>query len=84
MVLFLSNDFEMKTATQINSDILKMTALIQKEFPELIKYLNEMPETIPNSKYPEISVFILQDYYLSLENLLIKYAPNHSILLNKT
>lgn len=83
-MLFLSNDFEMKTATQINSDILKMTALIQKEFPELIKYLNEMPETIPNSKYPEISVFILQDYYLSLENLLIKYAPNHSILLNKT
>ncbi len=73
----------MKTAVELNSDILKITALIQNEFPELMKYLNEMPETIPNVKNPEINVLILQNYYSSLESLLRKYAPNHQILFKK-
>ncbi|MDN3677631.1 hypothetical protein QWY90_09915 [Flavobacterium paronense] len=50
---------------------------IRKEFPELIKFLNEMPETIPDALHPEITIKILQDYFNSLENLLLKYAPNH-------
>jgi hypothetical protein len=70
----------MKTENNLNGDILKITAIIQLEFPELIPFLNEMPETIPDSKKPIISATILQDYYNSLQNLLLKYAPNHTYL----
>ena len=73
----------MKTETQLNESILKITMTIRNEFPELMKYLNEMQVTIPDVSTPEINNKILQDYYESLENLLRKYAPNHTSLINK-
>lgn len=72
----------MKTQTQLNENILKITMTIRNEFPELMKYLNEMPDTIPNEESPEISIKILQEYYESLETMLRKYAPNHQSLIN--
>jgi hypothetical protein len=68
----------MKTEAILNENILKLTMIIRNEFPELMKFLNEMPITIPNEKFPEINIKILQEYYDSLEVLLRKYAPNHS------
>lgn len=59
-------------------DILKITTTIREEFPELIKFLNEMPDTIPNVENPEITRKSLEEYFNSLQNLLLKYAPNHS------
>ena len=73
----------MKTETELNENILKLTMTIRNEFPELMKFLNEMPVTIPNSKKPEINIKILEDYYNSLEDLLRKYAPNHNGFINK-
>ena len=70
----------MKTESELNDAILKVTMTIHNEFPELMKFLNEMPVTIPEVSNPEINTKILQDYYNSLENLLKKYAPNHTIL----
>lgn len=72
----------MKTEAELNENILKITMTIRNEFPELIKYLNEMKVTIPDVETPEISKKILQDYYDSLENLLRKYAPNHHSFIN--
>ena len=72
----------MKTEAELNQNIVKMTMTIRNEFPELMKFLNEMPETLPNLENPEINIKILQDYYDSLEDLLRKYAPNHSSLIN--
>jgi hypothetical protein len=72
----------MKTETELNENILKITMTIRNEFPELMKFLNEMPVTIPNEVSPEINIKILQDYYDSLVALLRKYAPNHSDLIN--
>lgn len=72
----------MKTEAELNQNIVKMTMTIRNEFPELMKFLNEMPETLPNLENPEINIKILQDYYNSLEDLLRKYAPNHSSLIN--
>ncbi len=72
----------MKTETQINENILKITMTIRYEFPELLKFLNEMTITIPDVKNPEISIKILEDYFNSLRELLIKYAPNHDSLIN--
>lgn len=67
----------MKTERELNENISKITMTIREEFPELSKFLNEMPETIPVEEFPEITIKILQDYFNSLENLLLKYAPNH-------
>ena len=68
----------METETEINAAILKITTLIQVEYPELVKYLNEMPVTIPDVESPEINLTILKEYYNSLESLLSKYTPNHN------
>ncbi len=68
----------MKTEKEINNDILKITMTIQEKFPELSKYIAEMPETIPDSDDPEINIKNLKSYYDSLEALLKKYATNHN------
>ena len=47
--------------------------LIQENYPELSKYLNEMPVTIPDESTPEINGMILKQYYESLTDLLRKY-----------
>ncbi len=72
----------MKTEAELNENILKITMTIRNEFPELSKFLNEMPVTIPIEQSPEINYKILQEYYDSLETMLRKYAPNHSFLIN--
>ncbi len=68
----------MKTEKELMENISKLTTTIRAEFPELMKFLNEMPETIPNVESPEITRKSLEEYFDSLENLLLKYAPNHS------
>ena len=68
----------MKTEKEINDAILKITMKIRKDYPELSKYLSEMPVTIPEISNPEINIKTLSDYYESLENILKKYSPNHN------
>lgn len=67
----------MKTEKKIEDAILKITMKIQNQYPELSKYLAEMPVTIPDVKTPEINIKNLQEYYNSLLALLNKYIPNH-------
>jgi len=64
----------MKSESELNADIFKITLAIQARFPELSKYLDEMPVTIPN-----INPDILKDYYDSLEILMSDYALNHNL-----
>lgn len=71
----------MKTEKELNSDILRITMAIRDNFPELSKYLNEMPVTIPVSNNPEINRQNLQDYFNSLDALFRKYVINHNIKL---
>ncbi|WP_338644873.1 hypothetical protein V5J73_08200 [Flavobacterium sp. KS-LB2] len=67
----------MKTEKELNDAILKITLKIQNDYPELSKYLSEIPVTIPNISNPEINNKALTNYYESLENILEKYIPNH-------
>jgi hypothetical protein len=69
----------MKTEKELNDDILKITMLIQEKYPELSKYIAEMPVTIPNEATPEITIKILKEYYESLDILVKDYAVNHKI-----
>ncbi|MFV8345792.1 hypothetical protein [Flavobacterium sp. ZB4P13] len=68
----------MKTEKELNEAILKITMKIRNDYPELSKYLSEMPVTIPDISNPEINSKTLTDYYESLENMLKKYIPNHN------
>ena len=46
------------------------------------KYLIEIPETIPDVNNPEMNMQVLKNYFNSLEQLLIKYVPNHNLELS--
>jgi len=69
----------MEAVKELNTQILKITVEIRKQFPKLSKYLLEMPETIPDDKSPEMNKKALRDYLDSLKEILDKYAPNHNI-----
>ena len=66
----------------MNSKILKITMTIMDQYPELSKYIEEMPVTIPNENNPEITQSNLKLYYESLSLMLNKYKTEHPIIEN--
>ena len=62
----------MKTEKELNAKIIDLTNRLRNERPELVKYIDEMPITIPSDSDPEISQKILKDYIKSLKDLLKK------------
>ena len=58
---------------EFNSRILKITMSILEKYPELYKYIDEMQETIPDEKDPEITLKNLKAYFDSLDSMLKKY-----------
>lgn len=66
------------TEKDLNSKILQITLKINDQYPELSKYLEEMPVTIPDEKNPEITIKNLLTYYDSLNTILNKYILEHS------
>jgi len=63
----------MKLETELTVKILAITLEIEQNHPELSKFLNEMPVTIPNDLSPELDYKILIEYYESLKSLLKEY-----------
>jgi hypothetical protein len=51
--------------------------VIKLNYPELIKYLNEMTVTIPDLAHPDIDTKVLSDYCDSLHVLVQDYALSH-------
>ena len=66
-----------ETEKELNSKILEITMRIKNQYPELSKYLEEMPVTIPDEKHPEITLKNLNAYYNSLTTILNKYMLEH-------
>jgi len=67
----------MKTALELNEMILNLTNSVREKYPELLKYLDEMPVTIPNEENPAVTVKALSAYHDSLLALLEEYADKH-------
>ncbi len=70
----------MKTESELNKMILELTNTIKERSPELLKYVDEMPNTISSSDHPDITLNGLTTYYNSLVGLLANYeknSPNH-------
>ena len=72
----------MESETELNAKILAITNKIKQSHPELLKYLDEMPVTIPDVEKPEVNVDTLRAHYESLCELLKKF-PDHAPDLNK-
>lgn len=70
----------MEANEDINDKILKITMVIQENYPELLKYLNEMPVTIPIENHPEVDHKNLEKYYDSLLNLFRNYVAEHQLI----
>lgn len=62
---------------ELNAKILKITMRIKDQYPELSKYLDEMPVTVPSENKSEITLNHLQTYYESLNSLLNKYKVDY-------
>jgi len=73
---------DMDAEADLNAKILKITMTIMDQYPELSKYLEEMPVTIPNKKNPDITLNNLKTYYESLSLMLNKYKSEHPAIGN--
>lgn len=69
----------METEDEINAKIMKVTMVIQENYPELLKFLNEMPITVPIDSNPEVNVKNLQKYYDNLLSLFRNYVAEHQL-----
>jgi hypothetical protein len=63
----------MESETELNARILEITMEIQNKHSELLSFLNEMPNTLPNNNQDASKTERLKDYYDSLKNILEEY-----------
>lgn len=70
----------MKTENQYEQAILGILNKIRDDFPELLKYINEMPLRLNDSYRKGIRVEELEAYFNSLTELYIDYSGSHSVL----
>ncbi|MEZ4804505.1 MAG: hypothetical protein R2852_03200 [Bacteroidia bacterium] len=66
----------MKAEQELIQKILEITALITDKYPELCKYLSEMPAD-DTSNLAEIDGKSLSEYYEHLSSLVNHYADEH-------
>jgi NADH dehydrogenase len=66
----------MKTEGELNKEILETTSIIKENYPELLKFADEMTVTIPNKETPEINAEVLKDYNDSLQSMAKGYKNN--------
>jgi len=76
--LKMKNAYLKPTTTQaLIAKILHVTTVIKAKFPELSKFLDEIPESDLDPKYSKISLKDLHEYYQSLNAILDKYKLEH-------
>ncbi|KKN07271.1 hypothetical protein LCGC14_1068850 [marine sediment metagenome] len=73
----------MKTKTELERDIIDITMKIHSEFPELSKYISEMPKNDSGIDPAAMGVKNFKEYYNSLDELLTEYTKTHQTKDNK-
>lgn len=66
-----------KSVDELDRDILVITSKIQKEYPELMKYLEEIPTNFSATNSEGVNRDNLLDYYNTLNELLKSYSKGH-------
>lgn len=72
-----NEEINVEMEADLNAKILKSTMMINQNYPELSKYIEEFPVTIPDKKHPEITIQNLCSYLNTLNNVLNKYVKEH-------
>ena len=67
----------MESQNDLNDSIRLTTLKIQEEYPELIKYMNEIPRSFLSKTEKGVNNKELKAYLDSLNNLLETYAEEH-------
>lgn len=67
----------MKTRAELEKDIAEITSKIHNDYPELSKYMGEMPQNLTANDDNNPDLKKLQDYYNSLKNIVQNYAKTH-------
>lgn len=69
----------MKLSQSILTEITQVIRDIEDNYPELQKYLDERPMTLPDENDPDAKVDdeVLKEYLSSLNNLVSKYKEEH-------
>lgn len=68
----------MKTKEQLEQDIIKLIVKIHNEFPELAKYITEIPEQEYDNGTGQLSSWRFKEYYNSLQEIVKEYSKTHS------
>lgn len=67
----------MESEKNIQREILDITQEIQEKHPELLKYINEMQDTLPEKGKASLDLKSLQEYRDSLRAMLNKYTETN-------
>lgn len=60
----------MKRIQQLTKEINELTEKIEREYPELYRFIDENPITIPNLSHPKMDTGNFADYLDTLKELL--------------
>jgi hypothetical protein len=69
----------MKTEKELENAILDMLNKMQNDFPELTKYINEIPLLISGSKSQLVTTSELEAFFNSLHEIYSQYSHSHSV-----
>lgn len=69
----------MELSQKILSEITQITRDIEDNYPELQKYLDERPMTLPDENNPNAKMDnkVLEEYLISLKEMVKKYKEEH-------
>jgi len=67
----------MKKSQELLKELMDITYKIESEYPELYKYLDENPVTIPIVEHPHLTNKVISDYLTDLKNLLNNHIQSH-------
>jgi len=67
----------MKTATEWEKDILNIIVKMNEEFPELSKYLDELPDQVSGMDNVLLNTKNFMEYYNRLDAVLSGYSKTH-------
>ena len=68
----------METEKDLEKKVIKITMKIHNEYPELSKYLEEMPDTFSENDTVAVNLKNMKEYYNSLVELIAEYSKTHS------
>jgi hypothetical protein len=74
----------MTTIKNLITEITRLTSEIESKHPELYRFLDENPITLPSAAHPEITQDVLAEYLVSLRQQLRHFLETHRKSILKT